>query len=509
MTRSTNLLATIALLLLPALAAHPQDNDTCPSPATAGTPADSTLHLHAAYGNRGNLNAGLCYRHHFGPADQLDLRAETQGRNGTLTLPDEGGDWKSHYYRTRAEADYRQHFRQPLLRASGDFALSNFNPLPGTPGSNQRLASGSVRIGVESAATDRRLRYRAETALLLYDRRHDTFRDVPRSGLTETLLRTRAILLKDIGEGRSLSLAVSMDNTFYDYAETEDYTTIVLTPAYRLESGRWRMTAGLRMGLRFGHGHAPGWRSHNDALAWLLSFGETWWLSPDVRAQFSPAKGYRLYAYFSGGQLRNDFRSLEKVHPYAALYNGSLPVSYEPIDAALGLEVTPADELEIGLRAGYQSHTNDVFARRSPHDPQSLVFDHGKLTNAYATGSATYHLRQHLTMHADASLHHWDAGTAGFAHLYLLPAFELHVQADVCPLPALSLGVGYHFASRENESPGKAAPVHNLHASARYTLPARLSLFIRLDNLLNRHYQYLAGIPAQGFHFLAGLSLNL
>jgi TonB dependent receptor. len=54
----------------------------------------------------------------------------------------------------------------------------------------------------------------------------------------------------------------------------------------------------------------------------------------------------------------------------------------------------------------------------------------------------------------------------------------------------------------------KLDPVNNLSLGATYNLFKGVSIFARINNLLNQDYQYSYSYPVQGINFLGGLSFQ-
>ena len=54
----------------------------------------------------------------------------------------------------------------------------------------------------------------------------------------------------------------------------------------------------------------------------------------------------------------------------------------------------------------------------------------------------------------------------------------------------------------------RADAVSDLYVSAQYELFRNILVYARLNNLLNKNYQYYEGCPAQGFNFLGGVSFR-
>ena len=83
-----------------------------------------------------------------------------------------------------------------------------------------------------------------------------------------------------------------------------------------------------------------------------------------------------------------------------------------------------------------------------------------------------------------------------------------NVRIDVSPLSALRLSLGYQHIERSKVEGERADAVSNLYLSANYEVFENIVIYARLNNLLNKDYQYYEGCPAQGINFLGGVSFR-
>lgn len=89
--------------------------------------------------------------------------------------------------------------------------------------------------------------------------------------------------------------------------------------------------------------------------------------------------------------------------------------------------------------------------------------------------------------------------------------FQLDVAAQI--LPQLTANMNYQYVSRPEVKLAqqvyvKQDPINELGLGATYRLYKELSLFGKLNNLLNKSYQNNYSYPTQGIHFLIGASIR-
>ena len=453
------------------------------------------------YGIYNNLDARANYLFTLSPKDRLNLTFAMDGRNGDLDMGEGVEDWKSRYYRTQARVDYLHNFKTLDLNVAGNFGLHNFNLQPGTTAGKQKFTSGDVHVGVASTDKNLPVQFKAETNLMLYERQNGLSIDGNAlKDIRETLIRTKADVWGDISEKSGIGLGFDMDNYFYDKLEyathsgLKNYTEIVLSPHYLFHNNGWEVRLGLHLDVLLGNVR------NNDFLV------DRVFLSPDVKAQYTFADSYQVYAQVTGEKQANDFRRLELTNPYANVPYFSTS-TYEFFNAALGFKASPLTGLWLHLYGGFQSLIDDLYAGPSHSSQWGIRYNQEDIYNSYAGLDLTYSYRDIVTFSGKGIFHQWE-DEASRAHLYLKPAFELYLNLDVRPMEALTINLGHEFISREGENPGKAKSVNNLYAGATYELFDGISIYAQAENLLNKHYLVYYGCPAQSIRFLGGVSFR-
>ena len=132
----------------------------------------------------------------------------------------------------------------------------------------------------------------------------------------------------------------------------------------------------------------------------------------------------------------------------------------------------------------------------------------------YAGGEITYNYKQLFGFHASAVYRNWSTPSnenAAYAEGLILgfkPALEADVRIDASPMQALRFSLGYRHIGRCEVDGEQADAVSNLYLSAHYELFRDILVYARLNNLLNKNYQYYEGCPAQGINFLGGVSFR-
>jgi outer membrane receptor protein involved in Fe transport len=87
----------------------------------------------------------------------------------------------------------------------------------------------------------------------------------------------------------------------------------------------------------------------------------------------------------------------------------------------------------------------------------------------------------------------------------LKPELEMNAEVGFKPIEGLRVNVGYEYVKRASDM---YDPINNLYAGADYALLKNLSVFAKVNNLLNKEYVRHDAYPAQKLNFLGGISLQ-
>lgn len=473
-------------------------------------------YVRAGYGNYGNLDVLANYLFRFSAQDKLNLRFQMDGMDGKLdNLPPLSAQiptWEAYYYRTRANVDYTHQFDKFNLNFGGNFGLSNFNFLPESINRKQKFTSGDVHTSLDFLNETAPLQFNAEANLMFYDRQHNIgYATDPDSELKETLLRIKGLVTGAINDQQTINIALAMNNFWYGGATKDqetgqeffkNYTTLLLNPYYELNSDNWKLHLGANVDLSFG-------------------FDKAFRVSPDVKAQYVFSDSYVLYAHATGGKLLNDFRRSEEVCPYALF---AQPVedaiirpydTYEQINGTLGFKASPTPGLWFNLYGGYQDLKNDLSysSQRMPRATDSqylLAFAQGHTHNVYAGAGVSYSYKDYLSLSARYTYRDWGAKDGYEYLLRIKPESELAVNIHIHLFSPLRMNIGYDYVVHKDVkvAPPQMPDISNLHLDVAYNVFKGVSIYARVNNLLNKEYQYYLTYPTEGFNFLGGLSFQ-
>ena len=143
-------------------------------------------------------------------------------------------------------------------------------------------------------------------------------------------------------------------------------------------------------------------------------------------------------------------------------------------------------------------------------EPMPYQFLNMAMTNShnfYAGMKVSYEYKDIVALSASGTYRNWD--TKEDYALLLKPASEFNFNATFKPIKELGINVGFDYIGREEVKDfGKLSAISNLYAGANYNIYKGVSVYARINNLLNKKYQYYLGYPTEGFNFVGGLSFS-
>ena len=276
-----------------------------------------------------------------------------------------------------------------------------------------------------------------------------------------------------------------------------NYTSLGLNPYYMLESDDWRVRVGAHVD----------WQSGEDSGIDV---------SPDVKAEYLFSDSYVLYLHALGGRELNDYRRLNAFSPYWSL-NARMPSTYVPLNATLGFKASPVNGLWFNIFGGYRISKDELFCNLV--DADGYYFTHflqDKAKTAYGGAELKYGYKDWFDASLEGTFYSWKTDNEN-EELYLMtkPKFELNFYAEAKVFEGLKVYLGYEYVQRKEYviEEGNSSRdfglgnISNLSVGASYTFLKDLSVFGRVNNLLNKQYYYEYGYPAEKLNVLAGLSL--
>jgi hypothetical protein len=439
-----------------------------------------------AYGLHGRANAAAGYTYDLSDQDRLSGHFSLDGWNGNWP-----GNWRSRMARTQVGADYRHRFSQYDLHLGAEWKNSVFNYQ--TPKAyldleewaahpHQRFTEGDIHASLNTTDKELPLQFTIQTGLRTFTVAHET-------RFSEKQIHTLGDVWAPINEEQRVGVAFSMDNTFYSVKQGQspisNFSAVGLNPYFAYETADWRIRLGV----------------HVDPLLGGPDKGLD--VAPDIRVERVFNANSVLYLQALGGREVNDFRRLTSVTPYCGFLTDVIP-TYVRLNTALGFKISPVPGAWIHVFGGYQVRDHELFATLHDYAPYviaSLMQEKGKL--GYGGAELKYAYKDVVDVTAKATMYHWSLDQmVEEAYLRFKPRYEWSLQAQGQVMDGLKIQAGFEYIDRRQQ--GDAA-VQNLFTGASYDLVHRITVFARVNNLLNKEYRGVNVYPAEKLGFMVGI----
>lgn len=458
-------------------------------------------YLRGGYGNYGNVDFGVGYLWDITRNDRLRVGLSLDGHNGTLK-DGKDADWKSRFYSTEFRLGYSHDFSKVTLDLGGGFGSEVFNYMPQAEAvqtDKQHHTLGDFHIGVSSRDESLPLQFKVQTGLQYFGIKYPVDYSYNAEGGKEKIVHTVGDVWGKLNEEQHVGIRFQMDNLFYSSDSLmNNYTSLCLNPYYTLENDDWRLRIGA---------HVDGQSGKDSGID----------VAPDVKAEYLFSDSYVLYLHALGGRELNDYRRLNAFSPYWSL-NDRLTSTYVPLNATLGLKGSPVDGLWFNVFGGYRISKDELFSHLEAADHLYYTrFLQDKAKTAYGGAELKYGYKDIFDATLKGTFYNWKIDNENEA-LYLAtkPKLELSFYAEARVLEGLKINMGYEYVQRKEYAVAEEGitydaslgNISNLSVGASYTFLKDLSVFGRVDNLLNKQYYYESGYPAEKLNVLFGLSFE-
>lgn len=455
-----------------------------------------------SYGNRNNTDVKGSYLWDITKRDRLGVMASLYGMYGDIPNLTGTQDWKSRFYRTDAALDYTHDFRKVSLKIGGDFASQVFNYMPASTDLNpdaptttgrQHYTLGEGYVRVASQEGQLPVEFALQSGFRSFNRKYDIY------GLAsgaEKIIHTSGFIAGNINEEQQVGVGLVMDNLMYD-AALKNYTLVQLNPYYTIKNDDVSLRLGAHVDVQAGHDGG-------------VNF------APDVKLAYTFADSYVIYVQALGGSRLNDFRTLNDMSPYWAQLS-QLRTSSTPLDAGIGLKASPVSGLGFHLYGGYRITKNELFslpgiesfalADATHYTYNFLLQDKAKV--GYGGASISYAYKDWIDFTLQGTYYGWNTDSDNELLLALKPEFAVGFYARSRIMKDLHIALDYRYEGRKDIAGQSITdPINSLSVSAEYELLNRITVFARLNNLLNKNYITETGYPVQGFNVMAGISVR-
>ena len=269
-----------------------------------------------------------------------------------------------------------------------------------------------------------------------------------------------------------------------------DVNRLEATPAYTLSGRHYTLRIGANLAVT-----ADGEKTRFRA-------------APDVR--LDARKGIAaLSASIGGGTHLRTLAWRHSMDYYDDPTAGCRTAAYSPLDIRLAFQLNPGGRWTCGVEGKWVTTIDESFGglyQALLDNDLSLYGDYpasGRIHGFSLGVNAGYEFCRYLTLKADAD---WQPqkGSKGILNGFDRPEFTAGLSALSCPIEPLKISLDYRLRAKRLLLPGNMS---RLDLSASYRISERITVGAELDNLLNRHEEFLPGLPTEGFSAMGGVQI--
>lgn len=347
---------------------------------------------------------------------------------------------------------------------------------------------GSERLNYTAEADVRHFAYRAMYVPLLtaeYPRRYASSK-----GERETAVNVggnvKYALSDEVGNGSAIGIGLLYSGVLNSIGN--DVNRLEATPAYILTGRTYALRIGANLAV-VGNGESTKLR-----------------VAPDVN--FSARKGVAAFSASIGGGTH--LRTLAWKHTmdyYSNPGDGCYQAAYTPLDVKLSFQLNPGGKWTIGIAGEWRTTRDESFGGLY----QALLNDNlneygtypenGKIHGVSISVNAGYEFSRYLALDGRCAVQPQN-GNTGFLNGFDRPKLTADFSAISRPIDKLSLYLDYRLRAKRLLLPGHLS---RLDLRGEYRITDRISVGAELNNLLNRHDEFLPGLPLEGFNVAAGM----
>ncbi len=361
-------------------------------------------------------------------------------------------------------------------------------------------------VGLQSLPNTDGLRYVGEVKFKSFNSQH---------GLKENIIQSKANFNTMHGKNR-IGIDVKLQNMIYTtnmvnpiFNAWDAYSVFEMNPFYSFERKNWNLRLGVRSSFSFVHG-----RPFNP--------------SPDIFAEWKVApKWLAIYGGVGGGYQVNTLDMMFKENRY--LFSDlRVKDTYTPVSSYIGFKFKPAYNILIDAYLKYNYIDNQYFLINKDYQYSNLsstslasseeaVIYSNRFNAVYSKAEhtqvgirANYNLRNLINIQWKGAYNHWkvyDIATA-----WNKPKFESDLAADVRITRNLNLTTNVFFESERFAKIGnvdyRMKPKVDINLGASYSYLNWLTIFGKVNNLINSKYEEYYGYEVQGINLMAGAAFS-
>ena len=332
------------------------------------------------------------------------------------------------------------------------------------------------------------------------------------NGLNENILHTEAKLNLPRDNNR-MGLDIDVLNMMYSSATIpafnfwKNYSVLTLNPYYAIEGANWNVRLGLKS-------------------SFMLNNRIYMYPSVDVQAEWKAIpKYFSLYGAITGDYDVNTLDKISTENPYV-FSDLRVNDTYTPYKLVAGIKLKPVYNLILDAYVGYRQINNQYFYVNKEYDYDSpyftLIYVYSPLltnrfnvvysnTTLFNMGiRANYNWQNFLNVELKAKYNEWSALSELYA--WNKPKYEAELNANVKINPNLSASANLFYEGGRYAKFGRKAILMNdkvdINLGISYSYSTWLSIFGKVNNLINSQYQNYYGYDVQGINMMVGVAFS-
>ena len=296
---------------------------------------------------------------------------------------------------------------------------------------------------------------------------------------------------------------------FTNFNAENQYSVMKFNPFWKLIGEKGSLRLGVKTGISIGQ-------------------GQVFTPSPDVAAEWHALPDYlSVYGGVTGDLTVNSLNRTYNENRYLSPQN-RLEDTYTPLDTYLGLKLSPVFNLLLDVYGQYKVINNQYFYINRPYElvvpstsamPSTLNnLYHNRFDVLYLSATrasvglrTAWDYKNRINIYLKGAYHSWNV--EGQAHAWQLPNWDTDFGASVKIQNDISLNTQFIFqdgryAKLSDASGTKMAPVLDWNLGAAYAYRDWMSVFLKLNNILNKKYDSFYSYDVQGINVMVGASFS-
>ena len=357
--------------------------------------------------------------------------------------------------------------------------------------------------GVSSLPMSSDLRYQAEMQYHLFD---------AVNGITENVIRTKGGFSTPNDKNR-LGLDFDLYNMMYSSSTIPDfnfwktYTVLTVNPYYSIERPEFNVRLGLKTSLSFEHGK-------------LMN------PSPDIRAEWKAVpQDLSFYGGLTGDYEVNTQDKIFTENPY--LFSDlKVNDTYTPVDLYVGMKLKPLynllldafiDVKQIDNQYFYVNKAYSLTSATIPNPQADSTLYSNRFNVVYSGAShtkigirANYNYKNLVNVEMKWAYNSWTVDNQQYA--WNMPKYDAQLNTDVHINDNLTVSVNmYYEGIRYAKLGDMAIPMNDkvdVNLGVAYSYNNWLTVFGKINNLINNQYQNYYGYDVQGTNMMIGAAFS-